>query len=612
MPWFRSGQRTKTIASGFFLWVAAVAAAQTPADHRWWPTQTPPRGVVTVETAASDGASPTKGKHGSASPQATSNVGPEQMLVQSLAGLAAQAVNQGRFDEMVWVSPGKNDDFVAWHQGLVRRLHIEERGALGPWDLLDRYVSKDLVKGYVLYRYDQSVGRIMSARPGSDPSANVATTLCGLLGGVLISEELEGFAKAHGLRLLADVRGKSMAWCFQQYRDRLNRNFVLSQDPQAPHGRDLAIAQRMLVLYGREDPTPAVFAWLNPLSSVIGWGAGDEGKTVTQISRFGHILLPSNWTLNLPLLSAGSEAAPIGRLPAFDPHAIAWPDKSPAAAFVMSDGDNVSWLLDNFFHNAGYWGSPDHGKFPLGWGVPCGCLAQVCPEALQYLLSTQRKNTTIIPANGGYYYPDLFGADRSDVPRIELLTRHAQRINHYQQQLGARTLLLLCMDIDSPEARQAYAVYAREIDGLVGLLALEYSPYEAGNGRVLWVKNRSGTEIPVVTCKYCIWANLKSSRSGTPTKIASLLNHVAGETHDVHDPLLCWTMTHAWSGFRKVNSRDIATEDALPQTADMQHGVTPTYWCVQKLNENIRVVSPEELLWRIRWQHGEPPPPGRP
>jgi hypothetical protein len=591
-----------------FLLAAAVAAAQSPAEHRWWPTQAPPRGVVIVEpaapaVAASAVVATAKGKHPPGRKHTTGDLGPEQMLVQSLAGLAAQAVNQGRFDEMVWVSPGKGDDSVAWYQGLVHRLQLQERGTLNPWDLLDRYVSKDIVKGYVLYQYDHSAGRVMSVRPGSDPSANVATTLAGLLGGVLISEELEGAAKAHGLRLLADARGKSVAWCFAQYRDRLNRNFVLSQDPQAPYARDLAIAQRMLVLYGREEPTPSVLAWLNPLSSVIGWGADDEGKTVAQISRFGHILLPANWTLNLTLLSAGSESATIGKLPEFDPHTIAWPDKSPAVAFVMSDGDNVSWLLGSFFHNASYWASPDHGKFPLGWGVPCGCLAQVCPEALQYLLATQRKNTTIIPANGGYYYADLFGADRSDVPRAELLARHAQRINHYQQRLGARTLLVVCMDIDSEEARQAYAIYAREIEGLVGLFALEYSPYEAGNGRVFWVKNRAGAEIPVATCKFCIWANLKSSRSGTPTKIASLVNHVAGETHDAHDPLLCWTMTNAWSGFRKASSRGLPAEDAPPQTADMQHGVTPTYWCVQKLNQNIRVVSPEELLWRIRLQH---------
>jgi len=30
---------------------------------------------------------------------------------------------------------------------------------------------------------------------------------------------------------------------------------------------------------------------------------------------------------------------------------------------------------------------------------------------------------------------------------------------------------------------------------------------------------------------------------------------------------------------------------------------SPAVWCVERLPENIRVISPEELVWRIRMKH---------
>jgi hypothetical protein len=32
-------------------------------------------------------------------------------------------------------------------------------------------------------------------------------------------------------------------------------------------------------------------------------------------------------------------------------------------------------------------------------------------------------------------------------------------------------------------------------------------------------------------------------------------------------------------------------------------GYSPAYWCAQRLPPSIRVVGPEELLWRLRMRH---------
>ena len=232
------------------------------------------------------------------------------MMVQSVAGLAAKGVNEGRADEMVWVAVDDNVDVEDWFARLLQRHpQLEMRGTFGPWDLVDRYAKQGLIKGYILYRADPSKGEINEHRPGMDCSVNVATSLAGLLDGIIVDERLEPEAKAHGLTLLLDVRDKTQAWCFQTYQDRFNRRMVCTQDPRKPNVRDLAIAQKTFVVYGDAEPVPTVMKWLDPLSPILGWNGGDEFKATELSTSWGHIQTATDWAVNLPVLMAGTEQA---------------------------------------------------------------------------------------------------------------------------------------------------------------------------------------------------------------------------------------------------------------------------------------------------------------
>jgi len=44
-------------------------------------------------------------------------------------------------------------------------------------------------------------------------------------------------------------------------------------------------------------------------------------------------------------------------------------------------------------------------------------------------------------------------------------------------------------------------------------------------------------------------------------------------------------------------------ENAQYGQPDTSAGVTPIGWCIERLDKNIKVVSPEELLWRLRMEH---------
>lgn len=564
-------------------------AGNIPADQtldRWWPAQTFPKSIVRT-TSQQDFPEPRTAL---------------QMMVQSVAGLAAQAVNEGRGDELVWVYNG-DGDLEKWYARLVaQNPGLATPGTLAPWELVDRFAKQGVIKGYILYHGDTSVGDNNANRPGMDCSVNVATSVAGLLDGIIVDESLEPAAKAHGLKLLSDVRGKSQLWCFQTYKSQFNRRLVCFQDPRAPHVRDLAIARRVFTAYGSDGSAAQAMHWAAPLSTILGWNCGDEFNNTDESTELGEIQTSSNWSLNLPVLMAGTDDLAPCQLPRFDPRTIDWNDSRSAVTFIDTDGDNLQWIEGNFFGNSDYWADPARGKIPFGWSICADHLAQVCPQALDYAATTRTTDDWFVEWGGGYYYPDRFAMQRSN--RWDLLAQHARRTWNLMQKTGTRIIGFNFSQVDSPDAHRACETFAKQTDGLLAILAFQYSPYEAGAGKVFWVTDANGIEVPVITARYCIWEHANArDRAGTPAKVAREIRETVASSSS---PRYDWAICHAWSYFKRAPGSDEDAEN-MPQ-ADAEHhdgirGYSPALWCAQRLPPNIRVISPEELAWRIRMQH---------
>src|SRR6266511_870133 len=113
---------------------ATVSAIRPRVDHGsgWWPRQAMPKALVR-----------TTNQNNFPAPRASS-----EMMVQSVAGLVAKAVNEGRGDEMVWVGTD-HVDVEDWFARLMKRHPQQEmRGVLDPWALVERYAKRGIVKGY--------------------------------------------------------------------------------------------------------------------------------------------------------------------------------------------------------------------------------------------------------------------------------------------------------------------------------------------------------------------------------------------------------------------------------------------------------------------------------
>jgi hypothetical protein len=576
---------------GLILIFSGLAFSVAADENRWWPVQAMPKALVRVQE----------------------NEFPEPhaacaMMAQSVAGLAAKAVNAGRGDELVWVG-SENIDIEDWYARLLKRQpQLQLRGTFALWSLVDRYVTNGIIKGYILYRWDRSKGDFNEHRPAMDCSVNVATSLAGLLDGIMVEGSLEGEAKRHGLKLLLDAREKTQTWCFETYRNQFNRHVLCTQDPRKPNARDLAIAQKSFTVYGDDESVAAAMKWLEPLSPILGWNGGDEFKTTRMSTVCGHIQTSTDWVMNLPVLMAGTENGTFIRPRGLDPRAIDWKDRRSAVCFVDSDGDNVDFAEGSFFRgNDGksYWGNPDRGKVPFGWSCCFAHLTQLCPEAIDYAVATQSTNDWFVEMGGGYYYPDLFGMDRTN--RWELLAIHARRTREWMKKSNTHIIGFDVAKFDSPDALKAYEVIAGQTDALLAILVFQYFPYEGGGGKTFWVKDRNGIEVPVISARYSLWEHANGrARAGTPAKLAREICQTVQQTPVAELPRYDWAVAHAWSWFRNAPGTNEDAENLPQEDAEAhggQRGYNPVLWCAGRLPDDIRMIGPEELVWRIRMQH---------
>ena len=577
------------LALGLSLTSAALSAAE---DLDWWPNQRAPERLATLNVAGFS--THYTGPDGETR-RIQAGLSPEHMTAQSLAGLAAMAVNEGRHDELVWIQPGNHPDYTRWKRMLRERTGIGERQLGSLWDLVAEYKDEGIVEGYILYATDRSEGALMHKREGSDESANVATSLAGVLNGIIIAEEVEARARALGLRRLLDVRDKSETWAFENYRDRFDRRHVLLQDPKAPHNRAIAVAHRIFCTYGLEEPTPSVYRWIEAPGLVIGWNGHGEYESVSQLSRQGHVISASNWALNLPALSvreADDRFRPLRAASAGNSR----PPVSgrPAVSFFLSDGDNLQWALGNFFSNERYWGSGLRGEFPFGWGLPVSDLLEVGVDAYAYARRTATANDGFV-LKPSYHYPDELAIDRDPATRERVLRALGARIEATLAASGLSTMAFIARDWDSEATREACQAFADASPSLKGLFAMQYYPYNAGEGFVYYVHRSDGEAIPVFNCRYMLWANTGMGGGGDPEEIADYLNIDLSASPQ---PVQSWVSIHAWS---KFDTSADAPEANLPTESV---GIQAAEATRRRLEDSYQVLKPTDLMRVIRENRG--------
>lgn len=506
-------------------------------------------------------------------------------LLQSLSGLAAKSVNERSGNEGVWVRTF-NDNYETYLRSLVKRTKVKVKTIPDVWALLSRLAVNDVVRGYVLYD------------SGNPVSLNIATTRAGLLHAVLVEKSIQSRVDSMGLECLFDASGGiTEKENFESIRSVLNRRLLVLSSPEIFNNRDLAIAHDAVVHYGVDSLLMDILEWVEPLSPVVGWNEGLESGHIRPCTEYGLINTVSDFCVNLPMLScadSGRERVVFRKL---DPGSIEWNSDRRFHSFVMSDGDNLQWTMGGFVSSKEYWCSRYNSWIPMSFTTCAVNLSMTAIDPLAALVAGQQADVSVIEYGGGYYYPDLFACRRGNA-RERLLRSLAKEVNIHMKRTGISVLAFICMDIFSDAAMQSYRIFAEEIDGLLGILTLQYSPYNYGRGKTLWVKGKDGSYVPVCSARYQIWANLDIPGSGSPQKVAMDINK---DVLSSDAPDMAWTIVHAWSRYNKDVNGDIL--DARQDDRNASRGVPAVYWGTRFLDPEVRVVSVEELLWRMRMAH---------
>lgn len=442
----------------------------------------------------------------------------EAIMIATLQGLLARPGADRQQGPAIYLDLPNGYRF--WLEDLTERYGLPATRVDDPWSLVDRFAGR--VAGYALYR-------------SGGPTINVATTAAGASRGIAVSEADEQHAVELGLRRLADVRDRDDAWAWRTYRGKLRNDLVVEQKADPEVGvfthqlRDYATMAGAFTFYdGNSAFRRSVVRDLDADAAVIGWGDARQGEDgfVGVSSEAGVATIPGDWAANLACLSGIRTRTLRQRVPVRTP--------SPGrgrhhVAFLVTDGDNVQWMLNDLPTSENWFGSPRRGEFDLGWGVPPSAI-DLAPSVLDWYYrhasaGPHHDRFVVGPSGGGYLYPSRYPRDELKLHTAEL-ARTMERAD-----LGVVQIL----DFESFDDPELWSTYLRH-DQITGLIYLEYSRYDGLRGRVRWVEGK-----PVISARTMLWDGLSSPAQVIETLNAAATDPTSADGYSVV-MLHCWSM----------------------------------------------------------------------
>lgn len=355
-----------------------------------------------------------------------------------------------------------------------------------------------LVDGYVLANL-------------SDPdSVSAAASAVGVLDAIAVDVSDASAVQALGLSMAWDARTATTLEALQRWNNTkaaYSSRIAVIQDPTKLCCLwDAAAMMRAPVWWSTsliDNTTSTVLDSLQLQSAVLGWGTSEFGLVSAATSR-GSWVNAADWAKNVGTLAgfpAGGDLAQPNNRPPPQPAA---PPQRHTVSFLMSDGDNLQWLLNDFATGSAWWGSSVRGSVPIGWTLSPS-LAQVAPAALSYLYrtATVRQGPGSAcdvfvsgPSGAGYAYPDLLQPG-SQLEAFANSTRDAAlRAGHsIVNVLGSR--------FSEPAARAMAGAVPQG-----GVIWYNFDPYDALQGNLTFFDG-----VPVIGSRFMLWKGFDTPQS---------------------------------------------------------------------------------------------------
>lgn len=399
-------------------------------------------------------------------------------------------------------------------------------------------------------------------------SVLAAVTASSLLGAVAVDVSLQPVADGAGLRQVFDARNQTSMSVIRALNGTVPGAVLSSRVAvlQAPSKLcclwDYALFATAGAWYDSSmtDPTShLILDSMRPGWALLGWG-GSEKQTVTAASTRAGWVNAADWARNLAPMAGFRAAEPMKQPNALPPPLPPVPERKHTLAFLMTDGDNLQWLLNNFATGPAWWASPQRGTVPMGWTLSAALPQVAAPVAtMLYGQATVRSGPRSAcdvfvagPSGAGYAYPDLM----SD----EALATFAAASRSAARAAGLGVVNVLGSKF-SASAADAMA------EGMDGVLWYEFDPYDGLHGSISF----SSHGVPVIGARFMLWQGYD-----TPESIAAKVEALS--TDPTSPDAYSLVVVHAWS----------SNVTQAAQTAKLLEA------------RNVNVVCPDELVSRVR------------
>lgn len=461
----------------------------------------------------------------------------ESVMIATLQGLIANQTS-----EQIYILP-ESGNYGQWLQDLKDHYGVKTKSYDDPWKLLKDY--KKYFDGYLVWEK-------------GDSSINAASSLAHIKQSVLV--EQSDVVKAKGYKKVLDLSGKDEAWVKSNYWNQLEHGlFIEQKEEMGAKLRDYAAMTGAFTFYdGNSEFRKTVMADADPDSVVLGWGdaSGGEDQFIRPSSDAGVFTLPADHAFNLSVLS-GFELQRLEQKASVMP---AVEDNVHYVSFVMSDGDNIQWMLNDLGENGKPWfGNSNRGSFDMGWAISPSMMDLAPTVAERYYKDASEGDAFVVgPSGGGYMYPSRYPAAELD--------QHLNSLNDYMGKMDLG--LVEVIDFNAFNNTELWDKYTAQ-PNVDGVIYLEYSNHKALNGALKWANGK-----PIVTPREMLWEGNAGSDN------ASVVNHINAAPRNPKSAAgYSLVLVHAWS-----------------KSMDDVKAV------IDQLGDDVRVVTPIEMVELIKEQ----------
>ena len=408
-----------------------------------------------------------------------------------------------------------------------------------------------------------------------DDSVNVATSLAGILNALIVTPKNESTAKTLGLEMLLDVSDKDDAWLrSSEYFDKLNKDIAFMLNPtKIEFLRDYAIYNNAYMFTDTDVSQANLIRRINFLNDgfvVMGWNnnLGEHG-TVEALSSQNGNMIPSDYAKNIVTLSSFPlvSAEQITDVEATDGKG------KHTVCLVMSDGDNMQWVLNDFLSSTKWYASPHRGDFPLAWGLPAALMDLAPPSVINFYNTMTPNDAFMLQLSGtGYTFPSRW-------KNMDKLAEMQKDVGSVMDRADLSVLEILDdVSLNNETVEKYYGGFLKE-EAIDGVFYIDYGNYAGYNGKIFWVEGK-----PLITARYRLWADV--GEAATIEGIAKALNK--GSTNPANPLAYSFVIIHAWSGL-DGNGNFVNGGNTMNAVAKL----------VELLDDDVELVTPEEFVSRV-------------